>query len=156
MVRGKGAGEQGEYLLFCRERDPAMEQWNGYRAGLEGACERYGADDAFPVSDIDDILPGLIENRERVRVPAADGAVDEVTIGLPMPGIVEAQKGAARGAAALFQEERLGAGHVRLEAAQEDDTRRLAGAAHIGDGGAVRALDHALIGLARQIRIHHG
>jgi len=57
---------QGEYLLFCRERDPEMELWTGARAGLEGACETYDADDAFPIGDIDDILPGLMENRERV------------------------------------------------------------------------------------------
>ncbi|KAA3629549.1 MAG: Xaa-Pro aminopeptidase [Proteobacteria bacterium] len=56
----------GEYILFCRERDPEMEIWHGRRAGLEGACEHYGADDAFPIGDIDDILPGLLENRERV------------------------------------------------------------------------------------------
>jgi Xaa-Pro aminopeptidase len=28
--------------------------------------EQYGADDAFPITDIDEILPGLLENRERV------------------------------------------------------------------------------------------
>ncbi len=58
--------EHGEFVLFCRERDRAMEIWNGYRAGPEGAVEKYGADDAFPISDIDEILPGLIEGRERV------------------------------------------------------------------------------------------
>jgi Xaa-Pro aminopeptidase len=58
--------EYGEYILFCRERDPLMETWHGRRAGPDGARELYGADDAFPVTDIDDILPGLIENRERV------------------------------------------------------------------------------------------
>jgi len=57
---------QGEYLLFCRERDAKAEQWTGARAGLEGACEHYDADDAFPIGDLDDILPGLMENRERV------------------------------------------------------------------------------------------
>lgn len=57
---------EGEYLMFCRERDPQQEQWVGRRAGLEGACDLYGADDAFPIGDIDDILPGLMENRERV------------------------------------------------------------------------------------------
>jgi Xaa-Pro aminopeptidase len=56
----------GQFVLFCRERDPAMELWHGYRAGPEGACEQYRADDAFPIGDIDDILPGLIEGRERV------------------------------------------------------------------------------------------
>ncbi|MGK0498464.1 MAG: Xaa-Pro aminopeptidase [Oceanicoccus sp.] len=58
--------KHGQYILFCRDRDPKMELWNGYRAGPEGACADYGADDAFPVSDIDDILPGLLEGRERV------------------------------------------------------------------------------------------
>ena len=57
---------QGQYLLFCRERDPEQETWHGRRAGLEGAVEHYGADDAFPIGDIDDILPGLLEDRERV------------------------------------------------------------------------------------------
>jgi len=58
--------KQGEFLLFCREKDPAKEQWDGYRAGLEGAVAEFGADDAFPYSDLDDILPGLLEQRERV------------------------------------------------------------------------------------------
>src|SRR5882672_9991385 len=50
---------QAEYLLFVRERDPTREAWDGPRAGTEGAVERYGADDAFPIADIDEILPGL-------------------------------------------------------------------------------------------------
>lgn len=54
--------EQGEVVMFCRERDPLMETWNGRRAGQEGAIENYGVDDAFPISDIDDILPGLLEH----------------------------------------------------------------------------------------------
>jgi len=58
--------EHGEYLLFCRERDPVMETWTGRRAGTAGAVEAYLADDAFPVGDIDEILPGLLESSERV------------------------------------------------------------------------------------------
>ncbi|WP_312572308.1 Xaa-Pro aminopeptidase [Stutzerimonas balearica] len=58
--------EHGEYVLFCRERDPERELWDGLRAGQDGAVRDYGADDAFPIGDIDDILPGLIEGRERV------------------------------------------------------------------------------------------
>ncbi len=56
----------GEYLMFCRERDPEMELWNGYRAGPEGAVATFEADDAFPINDIDEILPGLLEGRQRV------------------------------------------------------------------------------------------
>ncbi|MDD1012441.1 Xaa-Pro aminopeptidase [Pseudomonas rubra] len=58
--------EHGEYVLFCRERNPERELWDGLRAGQEGAIGDFGADDAFPITDIDDILPGLIEGRDRV------------------------------------------------------------------------------------------
>lgn len=56
----------GEYLLFCRERDLDKEIWDGYRAGQEGAIDQYGADDSYPYSDLDDILPGLLEGKEKV------------------------------------------------------------------------------------------
>ncbi|MEM1191474.1 MAG: Xaa-Pro aminopeptidase [Pseudomonadota bacterium] len=56
----------GEYVLFCQEKDPLAELWHGERIGAEAACMRFGADDAFPLADIDDILPGLIEGRDRV------------------------------------------------------------------------------------------
>ncbi|CAK9892265.1 MULTISPECIES: Xaa-Pro aminopeptidase [Pseudomonas] len=58
--------EHGEYVLFCRERNPERELWDGLRAGQDGAISDFGADDAFPITDIDDILPGLIEGRDRV------------------------------------------------------------------------------------------
>jgi len=58
--------EEGEFIVFCRERDAARELWDGKRAGPDGVIEQVGADDAFPISDIDDILPGLIERCERV------------------------------------------------------------------------------------------
>ncbi len=57
---------QGEYLLFCRERHVEKELWDGKRAGQDGAIDEFGADDAFPIDDIDDIIPGLIEGCDRV------------------------------------------------------------------------------------------
>ena len=61
--------EAGEYILFCRDRDPKMETWTGRRAGPDGAMEHFGADCAFPVDDIDEILPGLMENRRELCAP---------------------------------------------------------------------------------------
>ncbi len=55
-----------QFILFCRERDLEMETWNGRRAGQKGAIDFYGADDAFPIGDIDEILPGILEQREQV------------------------------------------------------------------------------------------
>ncbi|MGO1003851.1 aminopeptidase P N-terminal domain-containing protein [Lysobacter sp. CA196] len=56
----------GETLLFCRERDREREAWDGPRYGPEGAVEAFGLDDAYPITDLDDILPGLLEGRSRV------------------------------------------------------------------------------------------
>jgi Xaa-Pro aminopeptidase len=63
LVPGRGAGES---ILFCRERDPEREGWDGPRVGPEGAVDGHGMDDAYPITDIDEILPGLLEGRSRV------------------------------------------------------------------------------------------
>ncbi|PKM09483.1 MAG: Xaa-Pro aminopeptidase, partial [Gammaproteobacteria bacterium HGW-Gammaproteobacteria-7] len=56
----------GEILLFCRDRDPEKERWDGPRLGPEQAAQELLIDDAYPISDLDDILPGLLEGRGRV------------------------------------------------------------------------------------------
>ncbi|MCS3847044.1 aminopeptidase P N-terminal domain-containing protein [Xanthomonas campestris] len=58
--------KHGETILFCRERDAEREAWDGPRAGQEGAVAQYGMDDAYPIDDVDEILPGLLEGRSRV------------------------------------------------------------------------------------------
>jgi Xaa-Pro aminopeptidase len=57
---------QGEFLVFCRDRDPERELWDGKRLGPDGAIEELACSDAFPVADLDEILPGLLEQSERV------------------------------------------------------------------------------------------
>ena len=70
--------EHGSFVMFVRERNREREIWDGYRAGPEGACEEFGADDAFPIDDIDDILPGLLEGRQRVYYAMGkDGEFDK-------------------------------------------------------------------------------
>ena len=58
--------KQGEFVLFCRDRDPAKETWEGRRNGMEGAVENFNANDAYPIEDLEEILPGLMEGRESV------------------------------------------------------------------------------------------
>lgn len=58
--------DNGDYILFCRERDKERERWDGSRSGPEGAVDDYDASDAFPIDDIDDILPGIMESRNCV------------------------------------------------------------------------------------------
>lgn len=58
--------EHGEYVLFCQEKIKEQEIWTGRRVGPEAAPETLGADDAFPITDVDDILPGLLEGKDRI------------------------------------------------------------------------------------------
>ncbi len=65
MVLVPGRAE-GEFIIFCREKDPLKEIWDGRRAGIEGAVHDYGADQAFPIDEIETELPKLMENQDKV------------------------------------------------------------------------------------------
>ncbi len=56
----------GRSILFCRERDPHREMWDGLMAGTEGAVEQFGFDEAFPISEMEKRLPRLLRGRERI------------------------------------------------------------------------------------------
>lgn len=51
-------------VLFVRPRDPERETWDGRRSGTEGAVRDFGADAAYPIGEIDQILPRYLENQE--------------------------------------------------------------------------------------------
>lgn len=76
-------GSEGRrYILFCRDRDPAKEIWDGRRAGQAGARRRYGADEAYSIDKLEEILPKLIENRSVIYYPMGkDAAFDERVMG---------------------------------------------------------------------------
>lgn len=70
--------KQGEYILFCQEYDEKKALWEGAHAGLKGAIAQYDADDAFPIDDMHDILPRLLENKHKVFYPMGrDGGLDQ-------------------------------------------------------------------------------
>ncbi|HZU81451.1 MAG TPA: aminopeptidase P N-terminal domain-containing protein [Polyangiaceae bacterium] len=52
--------------LLVRPRDPEREVWDGPRAGVDGAKQRFGADDAWPIAELDDRLPTALQNHRRV------------------------------------------------------------------------------------------
>ena len=55
---------EGEYILFCRAHDPKLELWEGPHAGLDGACNHYGADRALSIATLDAVMPELLAGRE--------------------------------------------------------------------------------------------
>jgi len=54
------------YLLFVRPADPERAIWVGPRAGVDGAVERYGADRAYPLEDLERVLGPLVEKSSYV------------------------------------------------------------------------------------------
>jgi len=62
----------GEVILFCRDREARAELYDGERLGPDRAAQIVGVDDAFPVADLDDILPGMLEGRERIYFGLGD------------------------------------------------------------------------------------
>lgn len=88
--------KEGELILFCRPRDPEREQWDGPRAGVEGAVADYGADQAFPLGDLDTRMPGLIDGRARLCYPVgADPTFDARVMGWVNQVRAQVRKGAS-------------------------------------------------------------
>ncbi|PZN83134.1 MAG: Xaa-Pro aminopeptidase [Candidatus Methylumidiphilus alinenensis] len=61
--------EQGEFILFCRKYDETKAIWTGKHAGLEGAKEKFGADEALPIEDFAETLPTLLDGKQTVNYP---------------------------------------------------------------------------------------
>lgn len=66
------------FTLFVRPRDPEKETWTGKRAGVEGACERFGADAAYSIDELDEKLKELVEPADALwyAIRADGGAMD--------------------------------------------------------------------------------
>ena len=72
----------GKAFLFCRERNPEREIWDGFRYGPEAARERFGLDEAYPIANLDQEMARLLENRPALCYPmGADAQWDARAIG---------------------------------------------------------------------------
>jgi Xaa-Pro aminopeptidase len=60
-----GEGD-GKCILFCRDRDPEREMWDGKMAGLESAVSDYGMDEACDISEVDSRLQEMLHDRDRI------------------------------------------------------------------------------------------
>jgi len=60
------AGAEPKSLLFCREKDPEREIWDGFRYGPEAARDAFGVDEAHPIARLDEMMPALIADRDAI------------------------------------------------------------------------------------------
>ena len=60
------AGSAPKCILFCREKDMEREVWDGFRYGPAAAQEIFGFDEAYPFSQLDQMMPQLISNKAQL------------------------------------------------------------------------------------------
>ena len=58
--------DKERFILFVRPRDKDKEIWTGKRFGVEGAKEIFGADAAYPIDKLDEVLPEHIVAVEKI------------------------------------------------------------------------------------------
>ena len=76
-------GGERRFVLFVRPRDKEKEIWNGYRLGVDGARVTLGADEAWPVAEQEERLPGLLDGAATLWFKlGADDGWDRRVIGL--------------------------------------------------------------------------
>ena len=55
-----------KFIIFCRDRDPLREQWDGFRTGQEGAISEYGADASYSINSVDQLMPELLKGSKNI------------------------------------------------------------------------------------------
>ena len=58
--------KDGKCMLFCRERNPEREMWDGRMVGLESAVSDYGMDEAYDIKQLESRLQDLLRDKERI------------------------------------------------------------------------------------------
>ena len=58
--------KKDQFIIFCRDRDPLKEQWDGFRSGQKGAVEDFGANKSLSISSVDSLMPELLEGAKNI------------------------------------------------------------------------------------------
>lgn len=76
------AGETAKSVLFCRDKDPEREIWDGFRYGPEAARTAFGVDEAYSIAKLDAQMPELLADQAAVFCHlGADSAWDQRVVG---------------------------------------------------------------------------
>jgi Xaa-Pro aminopeptidase len=68
-------------ILFCREKDPAHEIWDGFRHGPDAARTAFGFDEAYPIDELDARMVGILSNVPALYYALGHGAALDAQVG---------------------------------------------------------------------------
>ncbi|HEY8119086.1 MAG TPA: aminopeptidase P N-terminal domain-containing protein [Methylophilaceae bacterium] len=60
------AGEKPKSVLFCRDKDMEREIWDGFRHGPVGALAEFGFDEAYSISQLDELVPKFLASQPQL------------------------------------------------------------------------------------------
>jgi Xaa-Pro aminopeptidase len=81
LVVVAGAGERpARSILFCREKNPEREIWDGYRHGPAGARAAFGFDEAYPVGELDALMNKLLADAPALYYALGHNAALDVQV----------------------------------------------------------------------------
>lgn len=66
VVVAENSQGKSEQILFCREKNLEREIWDGFRYGPDAAREQFKFDSAYPISELDEVMPKLLANQSTV------------------------------------------------------------------------------------------
>ena len=58
--------EEHKFILFVQPKDITKEVWSGYVTGVDAAKEKYGADEAYPINELEEKLPQYLINADKI------------------------------------------------------------------------------------------
>lgn len=100
-------------LLFCREKNPERETWDGYRHGPEAAKELFAFDEALPISAFDSQLAELLADQPALWFSLGHDATWDARITTAL-NAVRAQTRAGKSAPAVIRDVRVTLDAMRL------------------------------------------
>ena len=66
VAQDAAKGQAPKSILFCRDKDMEREIWDGFRFGPAAAVAEFGVDEAYSITQLDEMAPKLLANQSRL------------------------------------------------------------------------------------------
>ena len=127
-----------KHILFCRNKDVDREIWNGFCYGPEAACEAFNFDEAYPISELDRVMPTLLTDQPVIYFTLGESSAWDLRV----TGWIKQAKEQVRSSisiAANFLDSHLLLNEMRLFKSKEE-LEVMRKAAEISSGAHCRAM----------------